>query len=56
MGCGCAGRGGRRNIALGRRPSHAVVAGVRGGGCGWMGFDFFKIASECDWLMLHLTF
>ena len=28
MGCGCAGRGLRRNIR-GRRPSHAVVAGCR---------------------------
>ena len=27
MGCGCAGRGLRRNIPQGRRQSHAVVAG-----------------------------
>jgi len=27
MGCGCAGRGLRRNISRDRRSSHAVVAG-----------------------------
>ena len=46
MGCGCVGRGLRRKIPQGRRPSHAVVAGYGAAVEGGWGFRF-RLSDAC---------